>query len=147
MKQITSQIEISASPDQVWQVLVDFAAYPKWNPFMRRAEGELRAGGRLKVHFKPSKGMGMTIKLTVLKAEPGRELRWIGHLLMAGLFNGEHYFTIESLKEGRVRFVQGEVFTGVLVPLMAAMGGMKNTLLSFGEMNAALKERAEKVTA
>ena len=93
--------------------------------------------------MKPPKGMGMTIKPTVLKADEGREFRWVGHLLVSGLFDGEHYFTIESLEGNRVRFSQGEIFTGILVPLIGLLGVFKNTKLGFEEMNQALKARAE----
>lgn len=143
MKQVSSEIEINASPERVWQVLTDFPAFSEWNPFLRSVEGELEVGQRLKVYIKGSKGMGMTFKPTVLKAEPSREFRWLGHLLMPGLFDGEHYFIIEELEATRVRFVQGEKFTGLLVPLMTIMGVSSNAHIGFEEMDRALKERSE----
>ena len=143
MKQMSSEIEINASPEQVWQALTDFSALPEWNPFIRSVEGELNVGGRLKVYIKASKGMGMSFKPTVISAEPNRELRWIGRLLMPGLMDGEHSFIIEPLDGSRVRFVQSESFTGVLVPLMSAMGVFKSAHIGFDEMNQALKRRAE----
>ncbi|MCH8207186.1 MAG: SRPBCC domain-containing protein [Chloroflexi bacterium] len=146
MKQISSEIEINASPERVWQVLTDFPALPDWNPFIRSAEGDLNVGDRLKVYIKASKGMGMSFKPTVLRAEPNRELRWIGRLLMPGLMDGEHSFIIEPLEGNHVRFVQSESFTGVLVPLMSAMGVFKNALIGFDEMNQALKRQAELAT-
>jgi hypothetical protein len=84
----------------------------------------------------------MTFRPTVLKAEPNRELRWIGHLLIPGLFDGEHIFTIEPLGANRVRFVQREIFSGLLVPLFAK-GLDTDTQRGFGEMNQALKAQAE----
>ena len=85
----------------------------------------------------------MTFKPTVLRAEPNRELRWIGHLLMPGLFDGEHYFLIEGHDGNETRFVQGERFTGVLVPLMGLLGLFPKTIRGFEEMNEALKSRVE----
>ena len=73
MKQISSDIEINASLERVWQVLTDFPALPEWRPFVRSVEGELEVGQRLKVYLKGSKGMGMTFKPTVIRAEPSRE--------------------------------------------------------------------------
>ena len=144
MKQISSEIEINATPERVWHVLTDFPALSEWSPFVRSIEGELEVGQRIKVHIKGSKGMGMTFKPTVLKAEPGREFRWLGHFLLPGLFDGEHYFVIEELGAARVRFRQGEKFTGLLVPLMTMMGVLKNAHVGFEEMNEALKLRAER---
>ena len=45
----------------------------------------MNVGDRLKVYIKASKGMGMSFKPTVLRAESNREFRWIGRLLMPGL--------------------------------------------------------------
>ena len=84
----------------------------------------------------------MTFKPKVLNAEPERELRWLGHLLVPGLFDGEHSFTIQPLEENRVRFVQREAFKGLLVPLFSRSLDT-NTQRGFEEMNRALKERTE----
>ena len=144
MKELRSEIEIQASAERVWQLLTDFPSFPQWNPFIRKASGNIRAGERLEVNIQPSGASGMTFRPTVLKAEPNRELRWLGHLLISGLFDGEHIFTIEPLGESRVRFTQREVFTGLLVPLFAR-GLDTDTRRGFEEMNQALKARAEQV--
>ena len=144
MKELRTEIEIQASAERVWQLLTDFPSFPQWNPFIRKATGNIRVGERLEVNIQPSGASGMTFRPTVLKAEPNRELRWLGHLLISGLFDGEHSFTIEPLGEGRVRFTQREVFTGLLVPLFAR-GLDTDTRRGFEEMNLALKARAEQV--
>jgi hypothetical protein len=41
-----------------------------------------------------------TFRPRVLEAEPARRLRWLGHLLVPGLFDGEHRFTIEPAGPG-----------------------------------------------
>ncbi len=142
MKEIVTEIEINASAERVWQLLTDFAAYPQWNPFIRRAKGEAKPGARLKVYIQPSGAKGMSFRPTVLTAEANRELRWVGHLLVPGLFDGEHIFTIEPMGANRVRFIQREILTGLLVPLFA-LWLEANTRRGFEEMNRALKARAE----
>ena len=146
MKEIHTEIEIAAPAEKIWDVLTDFASFPQWNPFMKTAQGEPSPGNRLEVYIQPPEGMGMTFKPTVLKAEPGRELRWLGHLFVPGLFDGEHYFLIEAHGDGGARFIQGERFTGVLVPLMGLMGLFPKTIRGFEEMNQALKARAEEAS-
>jgi hypothetical protein len=84
MKEIHTQIEISASAERIWQVLTDFAAYPQWNPFIRKVEGEIKAGVRLEVFIQPSGRRGMSFRPAVLTAEPDREFRWLGHLWVPG---------------------------------------------------------------
>jgi hypothetical protein len=84
----------------------------------------------------------MTFKPKVLNAEPNRELRWLGRLLVPGLFDGDHSFTIQPLEDDRVRFIQREAFKGLLGPLFARSLDT-NTQRGFEEMNHALRERAE----
>ena len=142
MKELHSEIEINSPAQCVWEVLTDFASYPQWNPFIRRASGVPRTGERLEVRIEPSGARGMTFRPKVLNAEANRELRWLGHLLVPGLFDGEHSFTIQPLGENRVRFVQREAFKGLLVPLFGRSLD-SNTQRGFEEMNRALKERTE----
>ena len=141
-KQLRTQVDVDAPPERVWQVLTDFAAYPQWNPFIVRAEGDARRGGRLTLRMQPVGGRAITFRPTVLEATPGRRLRWLGHLLVNGIFDGEHSFTIEPLGEGRARLVQQEDFRGLLVPLMARSLD-RRTLPAFEQLNQALKRRAE----
>jgi len=142
MKELRSQIEIEATAERVWQVLTDFAAYPEWNPFIRRVNGQPEVEEQLVVRMKPSGTRGMTFRPTVMKAEPNRQLRWLGHLLVPGIFDGEHIFEIEELGSERVLFIQREVFKGLLVPLLARSLD-RDTQRGFEEMNRALRERAE----
>jgi hypothetical protein len=145
MKEIHTEIEIHAPAERVWQVLTDFAAYPQWNPFIRRVEGEVRVGARLQVFVQPSSGKGMSFRPTVLTAEPNRELRWLGHLWVPGLFDGEHSFTIEPLGEDLVRFIQSERFGGLFLPLLAKMLD-RDIRRGFEDMNRLLKLRSESAT-
>ena len=141
-KQLRSGIDIHATPERVWQVLTDLPAYQRWNPFITSAEGEVRRGGRLTLRMQPAGGRAMTFRPTVLEATQGRRLRWLGRLLVPGLFDGEHSFTIRPLGAGQVRLVQQEDFRGLLVPLLARSLD-RRTLPGFEQMNQALKRRAE----
>jgi hypothetical protein len=110
---------------------------------MQRASGVLKQGEKIEVRLQPPDGSGMTIKPTLLKVEPQQELRWLGHLLFPGLFDGEHIFSLEPLAENRVKLVHREEFRGVLVGLILRMVG-ENTKRGFEAMNQALKTEAEK---
>lgn len=83
----------------------------------------------------------MTIRPTILVIQPKRELRWIGRLLIPGIFDGEHSFVIEPAGENRVRLIQRETFNGLLVPFSGFL--LDDTEQSFNAMNLALKERVE----
>ncbi len=118
MKEVFSEIEIQAPAERVWQVLTDFASYPDWNPFIRRINGQLKEGKRLKVYIEPPGAKGRTFRPKVLKSEPNHELRWLGRLLIPGLFDGDHIFTVGQIGSEHVRFVQREIFSGLLVSFL-----------------------------
>jgi hypothetical protein len=141
MRELRSEIAIAAPAERVWEVLTDFEVYPEWNPFMRSVLGSCETGSRLTVRIEPPGARAMTFKPTILTAEPERELRWLGRLLVPGLFDGEHRLTIEPLNGGGTRFVQSERFSGLLVGLFAKT--LAATQRGFEQMNVALKTRAE----
>lgn len=142
MLELTTEIDIHASPARVWQVLTDFSAHPEWNPFVRRISGMPKTGERLTVFIQPAGGKGMRFRPRVLVADPERELRWLGRFLLPGIFDGEHYFRIHATAPGKVRFEHGEKFSGMLVGL-AKSQLESGTRAGFDAMNRALKARAE----
>jgi hypothetical protein len=140
--ELYSEIEIRSSPERIWKIFTDFPRYPEWNPFIRSIRGDLAIGGQITAELRPPGSAGMTIRPVLLKVDPLRELRWKGHLFFSGLFDGEHVFEIRPEGAGRCRFVQREIFSGLLLSLFTRM--LKNgTARGFADMNAALKERAE----
>ena len=142
MFEITTSVEIAATPQRVWSVLMDFAAHLRWNPFLRSISGIPTVGERLTVFIQPVGGKAMTFRPTILVVAPAQELRWLGRLLLPGIFDGEHYFRIIPVASDRVRFEHGERFSGILVPLAkSSLNG--GTRAGFVAMNEALKARAE----
>ncbi len=73
---------------------------------------------------------------------PPRELRWRATFLNKRLFSGEHGFKLEPKGADRVRFVQDETFSGLLVPLYSRLR-LARTRRGFDQVNEALRDRAE----
>ncbi len=142
MKQIATEIEINAPASRVWAILTEFARFADWNPFILPIEGRPHVGARLKVTIQPPDWKPMTFRPLVLKAEPERELRWLGRIVLPWLFDGEHAFVIEPAGEGKVRFRQSEQFRGLLLPLVWGKMADK-TRRGFEMMNEAIKRVAE----
>jgi hypothetical protein len=78
---IQTEVTINASSSKVWGVMMDFEAYPQWNPFIRQVKGAARPGGQLTIDLNLS-GSTLTFQPTVLVVQPERELRWIGRLFI-----------------------------------------------------------------
>lgn len=141
-KEILTEIEIDAGAERAWEMLTDLASYHEWNPMIRRASGDLAVGSRLALHFEPKGQRGRDFRPKLLVVQPNRELRWLGNPGFPGVFESEHYFILEPAGDGKTRLVHGMDCHGLAVPLMGKMTE-KSTRGPFGDMNRALKERAE----
>jgi hypothetical protein len=142
-KQLVTEIKINASPEKVWSILFNTQAYPAWNPFIPSLDGEFVEGKKIKVRLQPPGASGMTFKPVVRKVIPGSEIRWLGHLLFPGIFDGEHCFELKADGSGGTIFTQSERFGGILVPLLSKMID-GSTRKGFELMNERLKAEAEK---
>ncbi|MFI7005085.1 SRPBCC family protein [Streptomyces sp. NPDC050145] len=136
---LSSSIELDATPDEVWRALTDLSAYDEWNPFIVSADGTVERNATLRLVLRDETG-DSTFTPTVLAAEPGRKLRWLGRIGPGLIFDGEHRFLIERLGEHRVRLTQSEEFRGVVVPFFRGSLDSR-TLPQFGAMNRALADR------
>jgi hypothetical protein len=139
--EIRTEVEIAAPVAEVWRTLTSFADYQEWNPFITQISGELREGEALNVHLSLPEGSDHEIRPRLLRCQENEELRWRGHLLFPGLFDGEHFFRLVELAPNRTRFVQGENFTGVLVRFTGRT--ITRAARGFVYMNEALKKRVE----
>jgi hypothetical protein len=112
---IFTDIEIHAPVSVVWEVLGAFDRYPDWNPFIRSIAGNKGSGAQLTVSLQPP-GKGVTvIKPTIISYIPEREIRWVGHFITGGLFDGEHVLMLDPIDDEHVRFIHQEEFSGLLV--------------------------------
>ena len=142
MKSIRSEIDIHAPVVRVWELLADLASYPDWNPFIRRAEGTLAQGERLRLELQIPDGMRMKIRPRLITVIEQAEIRWIGHLMVPGLFDGNHRFVLTPLAPARTRLLQQETFRGALVPVFGGWIGA-GARRGFEAMNRAAKARLE----
>lgn len=140
MLQIKTEKIIDRSVEKVWHVLTNFIDYPNWNPFIPHITGEFEEGKTISVKIAPPQKKPMRFTPKILKLEKNKELRWVGKLLFSFLFTGEHYFMLEPINENQTKLIHGEIFSGLLVPLLKKdlTGATQN---GFIEMNEALNNK------
>ena len=143
-KELRTEILIEAPPEREWEGRTDFEQMPEWNPFIKKIEGDLKVGAQLKVLIEPPGGKAMTFKPVVKILEPKTEFRWLGNLLIPGIFDGEHIFQLEQINDNKIKFIHRENFSGLLVPLLWKSLN-STTRQGFEEMNKALKEKVETI--
>ena len=140
---ISTTIEIAATPENVWAVLADLASYPQWHPMYQAVTGQLVAGSILTItSTHPTSGRTVTAKVKVLTAEPDRELRWVSKL--AGLTISERVFRLSPAADG-TSLVQSQTYRG----LGGSRGGrltftaIDRIRSAFEAINQAIKQQAE----
>lgn len=143
MKEVRSEIEINSYPESIWRILIDFAAYDQWNPFINKIIGAPTEGSKIDLYIETPGGKNRKYSPRITKVEEGRELRWFGKSSLPGFLNAEHIFTIEELQPERVRFIQRELFDGLLTRVFGK-GVDTDIRQGFQDMNDALKKRAER---
>ena len=143
MKEVRSEIEINSYPESVWRILIDFAAYDQWNPFINKIIGAPTEGSKIDLYIETPSGKNRKYSPRITRVEEGRELRWFGKSSLPGFLNAEHIFTIEELQPERVRFIQRELFDGLLTRVFGK-GVDTDIMQGFQDMNDALKKRAER---
>jgi hypothetical protein len=142
MKELCTEIEIQAPPEKVWQILSDLEHWSDWNPFIHRVHGKAVLDEKVDIRVRSTASKDMVLHCKVVKVVRNHELSWQYHVLAPFAYRGEHTFRIEPLGENRTRFIDREVFDGLLLPLQeknidtAARSG-------FMDMDKALKARAE----
>ena len=138
--EITATTDVAASAEETWAVLTDTAAYPEWNPLIRRLDGRLAVGEGLEVDFQPDPSRPIqTMRPRVVVFEPGRCFAWLGRLGLPGLVDGRHSFLVEPTDAG-CRLVQHEVLSGLLVPFVRRLLAVE-TPRAFVALNDALAAR------
>lgn len=141
MQEITTSTPIAASPSTVWKVLMDFAAYPEWNPFITSIAGDATPGESLDIELSRPNKKPMSIAPHVVTADVESRFAWLGTIGIRGILDGYHQFVLEPTPEGTL-FNHFEEFTGLLVPLVLPLI-RKSTAAGFTAMNEALKIQAE----
>ena len=130
-------IDIAAPADKIWALLTDAAAFPRWNSTVQSIEGQIALGGKIRVRvpLAPER----VFKLKVAAFDPGRRMVWRDG--MAPMFRGERTFTLRPTDHGAVEFSMVEVFSGLMLPMIA--GSLPDFAPSFEQYAADLKRAAE----
>lgn len=140
MSHLKTEIVLNAPKERVWDTIVAFQDYEKWNPFIVSSAGEAVVGQQL-TNTMMNKGKATTFKPVVTKVDPYREFEWLGSGLL-GMFKGRHYFVLEDLGGGQTKLIHGEQFSGLLSGAILRLIG-DDTLRNFQQMNQALKKVVE----
>ena len=139
MKTFAVATTIHATPDRLWRILTDLAAYPRWNPTVTKVDGQIAPGARIVVQVAINPGRAFPV--TVSQLEPSTRMVWTGGMPL-GLFTGTRTFTLTPRGNGLTEFAMREEYRGLLAGLIGR--SIPDLQPAFDEFAAALKREAER---
>ncbi|KAL6918668.1 hypothetical protein FSHL1_002667 [Fusarium sambucinum] len=146
MPEIQESVIILAPPAKVWAFLMDLKSWPEWNTFVTSIEiqpphSELSVGSKQTITINKSQSYTNIVSVII----PEKELQWNGSILTPAFFNTEHWCLLENIDgdDNLTRFVQGERFSGILAPIVGAMGKLEELREGYVRMNQDLKRAIE----
>jgi hypothetical protein len=130
--------QIAATPDAVWPVLVDAAAWPTWDSGVVAVDGQLALGNTVSIRTEVAKGRVFPVKVTEFR--PADRLQFSGGMPL-GLFRGVRTYTLTGDGADGTQFRMREQYTGPLVALI--WRSMPDLQASFDRFARGLKARVE----
>lgn len=142
MREIKSEIQISAPTAKVWAILIDFNNWKSWNPIVNEVSGSAGLGNKLRVTMKGKDGKdGGTYEPVILNLSSPNHLHWRGKMIAGFLFTNDKIFELKEVSGG-THLVQKETFSGLMVPMFWSK--MEKWVPSMLEsMNKSLKAKVE----
>ena len=110
-RETTVSTLINATPEKIWQILVNVSNYKKWNSTIVSIEGEIKAGGEIKIV--PAINPNRTFKLKIKAFEPYTKM-------VSGDAMGSRTFLLEKVSGGTL-FTMTEKIGSPLFPLFEKM--------------------------
>lgn len=142
MRELKTEIQISSTPDKVWNILMDLPNWPKWNPVVKKIKGDLKVGATLTITMSDDKGNeGKTYKSVVTDIDKERRFSFVGTMMAKFIFSVERIIELEA-SNGGTHFFQREIYSGFMAPLFwKKIHGPASSILN--SMNKGLKKEAE----
>ncbi|MCA9840017.1 MAG: SRPBCC domain-containing protein [Trueperaceae bacterium] len=137
-----SSIIINAPCNQLWQVLADFEAYPKWNPFTVKVKGKLEPAAQIILYVALSKNRLLPSPHKITELVPESLLSWAQLSPPRWLVCGIRHQRLEAISESQTRYSNSFELTGPLAPLIQLLLG-KSIARGFQEVELALKRYVE----
>jgi hypothetical protein len=142
--EVRHDIELNAPIQKVWEAVIDFNNYHRWNSQLSYLGGEVAPGAQLHLKLAVAGTDPYEFKPTISHWQQQALFGWIAHTGgIPRLFDGEHFFELTELAGGKTLLVNREEYRGILSPIMQRLPMMKLAPQGFERMNLELKSYLE----
>lgn len=139
---VFTEIEINASPKEVWSVLTDWNKLKDWSSsFIGISTNKINKGEKFVSYFKnPFTGGAIEFEHVCLDYEEGRKFAWSGDII--GKTHDHHIYSVEPTPEGTTLFRQEDGLHGPRSRLLNFLA--EHHMMSiYKKFNKELKARVE----
>jgi len=112
---IEKRVGIQASAERLWDVLVDFPGWSRWNPYEINPEGQLAFGAPIRLTESWPDLAARPVEGRITEWQPLAQLIWVEK--RGWLFSTVRYFEIEELDKGSCILATGMLFHGLRAEL------------------------------
>lgn len=142
--EIRDDIEINASTDKVWATIIDFENYKNWNSQLTYLGGKVQPNGKLHLKLVASGAEPYEFKPDISYWHEKKQFAWIAKTGLSRIFDGEHFFELKDLGNGKTLLTNREEYRGLLSQIFRQLPMMKTAPDGFKKMNLELKNYIEK---
>ena len=107
----SDKVEIAAPAALVWEVLVDFDSYGKWNSFCPSIEAQLVLDTPVKMQVELGFGLQEQVE-TMCRIDPGEAIAWRMENKPGDAIHAVRTQSLEVLDEGRCTYISVDEFAG-----------------------------------
>ncbi|TAE86091.1 MAG: SRPBCC domain-containing protein [Bacteroidetes bacterium] len=141
--EIRDEIEINAPTEKVWAAIIDFEHYKEWNSQLSFLGGTVQPKGKLHLKLSAAGAKPYEFKPDISYWQKNEQFAWIAKTGLPRIFDGEHFFELKDLGNGKTRVINREEYRGVLSQLFKQLPMMKTAPDGFRKMNQELKDYVE----
>ena len=130
-------VNIKASVERIWSLMTNASDFPRWNTTIKRIEGQIEAGQRIKLvaTIAPKR----VFKLNITEFAPHQKMVWSDGNAM---FRGVRTYTFSAKSNNSTGFTMSEMYSGLMLPMIA--GSLPNFSPIFAQYLIDLKREAER---
>jgi hypothetical protein len=141
--EIRNDIEVDAPIDKVWQAVIDFDNYKNWNTQLSYLGGDVKPNGQLHLKLGVEGTTPYEFKAHISHWEDKKRFAWIARTGLPRVFDGEHFFELQNLGNGKTLLINREEYRGVLSLIFQQLPMMKVAPKGFEKMNIEFKNYVE----
>ena len=138
--EFSSTTTIAASPERVWNALVDASHWTDWDSGVDSVKGTIAPGSKIVIHSKVAPGRAFPVKVTTFDSP--KTLVFTGGMPL-GLFKGVRTYSLSAKGTG-TELTMREVYSGAM--LAQIWKSMPDLAPSFARFTKGLKARVESAT-